>query len=113
MASILERLTRFAPGKVAGVPEFQKALSKLASYRQSSKYASIVEQLIKDGLIQPADETPAQVAPPAPVKVEPPVVATVEEPAETGATELPAPEPTVSETPVETVDSKVTSKKKR
>jgi hypothetical protein len=116
MAAILAKLTKFAPGKVAGIPEFQKALSKLASYKHSSKYASVLEQLIKDGLIRHEEEVAEPVAPsapPAPVEVAPVEAAPVVVPAETGAAEVPSPEPTVSETPVETVDPKVTTKKKR
>ena len=82
MATILSALTKFAPGRVADVPAFSKALSKLASYRQSPKYEEVLRQLIADGLI--SAETGD--------KHEPPVVKTEKT--------VPPPEMTVAPVPV-------------
>jgi len=74
MAAVLAQLTKLSPGPSAGVPEFNKAMSKLASYSRSHKYQQVLDDLLKSGVIQV--ENIAE----APVAAEPPVVkAPVEE----------------------------------
>jgi hypothetical protein len=115
MATILSALTKFAPGRVADVPAFSKAMSKLASYRQSHKYEEVLRRLIAEGLISietgdkhekkvvetekndPPPEMAAAPGPIAPIQVE-----------EESSQE---PQAIVNESPAE--EAKVPTKKKR